>query len=300
MATTIDQHFITEFGSNWEHQVQQRTARLEGLALVDTITGKEKTYNQISSVTDEKITGRLQDTAGDELNLEKRWVRLEKYHKTTLFDEWDEQMLGTVVLPTSETVGAHAMAYNRRCDSVLISALEGTAYSGETGVTSNTLGASQQVAVNLSGSSEGMTVGKLIEAKSILGKNEAWESQSPESGDELIMVVSQQQLDDMLAITQVTSSDYNSIRALVNGEVDTFMGFRFVRSQQLTLASATDVRTCIAYVKSAARITKGEKRTHMDIRSDKNHALQIRTPYMLGAARMEEEKVVLVYCDESP
>lgn len=35
------------------------------------------------------------------------------------------------------------------------------------------------------------------------------------------------QLQDLLGTTQVTSSDYNSVKALVNGEVDTFLGFKF-------------------------------------------------------------------------
>jgi hypothetical protein len=43
-----------------------------------------------------------------------------------------------------------------------------------------------------------------------------------------------------------------------------------------------------------------EKQVKIDIRTDLNHSIQIRTVMMLGATRLEEERVVLVYCDESP
>ena len=37
-----------------------------------------------------------------------------------------------------------------------------------------------------------------------------------------------QQLDDLLGSTQITSSEYNTVKALVNGEINTFMGFEFI------------------------------------------------------------------------
>ena len=39
---------------------------------------------------------------------------------------------------------------------------------------------------------------------------------------------------------------------------------------------------------------------HIDVRPDKSHALQVRTVALLGGTRMEEVKVVAIYCDESP
>lgn len=44
----------------------------------------------------------------------------------------------------------------------------------------------------------------------------------------LTFIHSVQQLSDLLDTTAVTSSDYNSVKALVQGEVDTFLGVKFI------------------------------------------------------------------------
>jgi hypothetical protein len=114
--------------------------------------------------------------------------------------------------------------------------------------------------------------------------------------EERIMVVSARQLQDLLRTTEVTSADYNTVRALVDGNLNTFMGFKFRRSQQLPLA--TDIRSCFAYVKSGIVLAERGLKTHMDIRTDLSHSLQIRSVASLAAVRMEEKKVVEIACDE--
>ena len=120
-------------------------------------------------------------------------------------------------------------------------------------------------------------------------------------GDQLIFLVTQQQLDDLLVnVDQVSNSRYADVKALVNGEVNQFMGFTFIRTQLLELDSSTDIRTCIAFVSSGIAFSKNGMSTKITVRDDLNETLQIRTKGRHGATRTEEEKVVAVYCDESP
>ena len=297
----IPDFFPTQFGTSWEHLLQQETSRLRETVSMDSdIRGKEKSYNQKGLATMRKITTRNGKTIASETNDEKRWIRTEAYDEVTHFDEWDQDLLGEIALPTSETVQAHAMAAGRTMDQVVIDAASGTAYTGETGVTATSFLAANQVSVSLSGTSEGLTLGKLIAAKSILGINESY-GQDGNKNDELILIVSQKQLDDLLTVTEVTNSDYAAVKALQSGEIDNFMGFRFKRTELLTKVTATDIRTCLAYVKSGIKLaTTQERSVKTVIRDDLNETLQIRTKIRLGATRMMEEKVVEIYCDESP
>ena len=297
--TQIPEHFIQEYGTNWEHLLQQKVSKLREYVQVDTISGKEKSYNQMAATSMRLITSRSGVTTAQETATAKRWVREKGYDAVTLFDEFDRELLGSVVLPISETVNNHAMAYKRTCDQVIIDALGGTNYIGETGVTPVDLPAAQKVAVNYvtSGSpaNSGLTLAKIIKAKSILGKNEV------EDGEELIMVYTQQQLDDLLNnVNEVKSSDYNQIKALVEGSIDRFMGFKWVRTQLCPLDTATDVRRIYAYVKSGVTLADSGRQVYMDIRADLNHSLQIRSVARLGATRREEGKIVEIACDESP
>lgn len=302
--TEIFDHYTTEFTENWLHLVQQDNMRLESAAQVTSVQGKEKVMNQIAKVEGRQITTRNGKTIPSNHDFAKRWLRTEAFDIVYHEDEWDEQLLGEVSSPRSDVVRAHTYGYFRSADQTIIDALEGTAYVGSAGTATATLGAGQQVAVNYihggTGSNSGLTLAKMIRAKSILGINEAY-GQSGNKDDDLVALVSQKQLDDLLVnVDQVSSSDYSAVKALVDGEVNRFMGFRFIRSELLTLVSATDVRTAIFYAKSGVVYASNGHKVKMSIRDDLNETLQIRTKWRHGATRLEEEKVVLVYCDESP
>jgi hypothetical protein len=300
-SLVIPDFFPTQFGTSWTHLLQQEESRLkETVSLDSDIRGKEKSYNQKGLATMRKITTRNGKTIASTTADEKRWIRTEAYDEVTHFDEWDQDLLGEIALPTSETVQAHAMAAGRTMDQVVIDAASGTAYTGETGVTATSFLAANQIAVNYGGANSGLTLAKLIKAKSILGINESY-GQNGNKNDKLVLIVTQKQLDDLLTVTEVTNSDYAAVKALQSGEIHEFMGFMFKRTQLLTLNSSTDVRTCLAYVQSGIKLgITTERSVKTVIRDDLNETLQIRTKIRLGATRTMEEKVVEIACDESP
>lgn len=295
VLTNIPNHFTTQFDANWRHLVQQKNSRLREYVTLDSINGKEKSYNTIDTAVMALINDRAASTRISDQAMAKRWIRPQQYDIAKLIDEWDEQLLGEVVLPTSPIVQAHGAAYARTCDSVIISALGGAAFTGATGTTSTALPASQKVAVNFvesgTAANSGLTIAKLRRAKFILDANEVDEE------EERIIVVSARQLQDLLRTVEATSADYNTVRALVDGSLNTFMGFKFRRTQLLGLTST--VRACFAYVKSGIVLAERGLKTHMDVRTDLSHSLQIRSVASLGATRMEEKKVVEIACDEA-
>jgi len=295
VLTNIPEHYTTQFDSNWKHLVQQKNSKLKEYVTIDSIEGKEKSYNQIDATSMTQITDRSKDTRISDQAMAKRWIRPTQYDCAKLVDEWDEQLLGEVVLPTSPIIQSHAQAYARTCDTIIIGALGGTAYTGTTGTTATVLPAGQKVAVNYvesgTAANSGLTIAKLRAAKFLFDSNEIDEE------EERIMVVSAKQLQDLLRTVEATSADYNSVRALVDGALNTFMGFKFRRSQLLTKVST--VRSCYAYVKSGVILAERGLKTHMDVRTDLSHSLQIRSVASLAAVRMEEKKVVEIACDEA-
>jgi hypothetical protein len=299
MLTQLPEHYQTDFADNWEHLLQQKDSRLEGRCRKATVKGKERTFSQLGKSKMRLITTRNGQTIPSDTAMAKRWVRPKGYDEVTFIDEFDAVALGELPTPESEHVVSHASAAKRTMDEVIIAGLEGTAYIGEDGTTAVDLGSGQKVAVNYvqSGSAvnSGLTLAKLAKAKYILDKNEV-------EAEDRYFVHSAKQLNDLLVnVVEVKSSDYNEVKALVDGKVTRFMGFDFVMTELLTLDTATDVRTCIAYHKMGVVLGIGQERSvKIDIRADRNHTVQIRTTILIGATRMEEERVVLVYCDESP
>jgi len=299
MLTSLPLHYQTDFEDNWIHLVQQMESRLENKARLVTVKGKERRFSQLGKGTMRLITTRNGTIVPSDSPMAERWLRPRGYDRTTFIDEFDDVALGELPAPESEHVTQHAYAAKRQIDQVIIDALEGTAYIGETGTTAVDLGNGQKVAVNYvqSGSAvnSGLTLAKLAKAKYILDHNEVEQ-------DGRYFVHSAKQLNDLLVnVVEVKSSDYNQVKALVDGNVNRFMGFEFVMTELLTLVTATDVRTCIAYQKAGVALGYGKERSaKISIRDDLSETVQIRTKMLVGATRLEEERVVLVYCDESP
>jgi hypothetical protein len=91
----------------------------------------------------------------------------------------------------------------------------------------------------------------------------------------------------LLGTTEVTSSDFNTVKALA-----------FCVSNRLAIA--TSKRKCIAYVQDGVALAVGKDSTaRIDERSDKGYATQVYYSAAFGATRMEEAKVVEVQAHEA-
>lgn len=296
MADTLPEHYQIDFSQNWEFLLQQNDCRLANFITPYTVAGKERKIDQLGTVEMQAIASRLGAASPQDLDTAHRWIKPKGYDIETRIDEFDDSMLGELSAPSNQHVQAHARAYNRKKDDIIISALEGTSYTGENGTTATALPAAQKVAVNLGGSNEGLTLQKMIRAKKILDDNEV-----PEEG-RCMAVASKQLNDDLLnSVDKVSSADYANVKALVEGQIDYFLGFHFVRLERLTLNTSTDVRSVLAWQKDG--IGWGEnysRKVHLDILPDKKHALQIRSVVSMDATRIQEEYVVEIACDESP
>lgn len=299
ILTTLPEHYQTQFAQNWEFLAQQGDSRFKDKVRVETVNGKERQFSQIGEVGPMRlITTRNGATVPADSPLAKRWVRPAGYDFVTWIDEWDDIALGELPAPESAHVRAHAMAANRNIDDVIIEAAVGTAYIGETGTTAVDLTSAEQVAVTYveSGTAvnSGMTIAKLRKAKYLLDVAEV-------EAEGRYLALGAKQLQDLLATTEITSSDFNTVRALVRGEINTFLGFTFVQSQRLPIVVATDVRSCIAWHRDGILLGVGQgRKARMDILPTQNHTIQIRTTEVIGATRMEEARVVEIFCDESP
>jgi hypothetical protein len=111
---------------------------------------------------------------------------------------------------------------------------------------------------------------------------------------------------DLLSTTEVTSSDYNVVKALVNGEIDTFLGFKFIWTEEFqnvstAYDSGTDINQIIAWRKSGLLLATGQEiNIRMDELPTKSYSTQIYAAATFGATRMQEGSVVQIACDRSP
>ena len=286
MSTQITTAFVNQFSSNITMLSQQMGSLLREAVDVETVTGEKAFFDQVGSAVAQVRTSRHGDTPLMETPHARRMVTMSTYEYADLIDDPDKVRL--LVDPTSTYARAAAMAMGRSIDDVIISAALGTASTGKTGSTSTALPSGQKIAH----ASGGLTQAKLVSAKKILDQN------SVDPSIQRYIVVSPEQIEDLLNITSVTSADFNTVRALVQGEVDTFVGFKFIVSNRLNTDSDGN-RQVIAFAGDGIKLAVGKDVTgRIDERSDKSYSTQIYYCMDIGATRMEEEKVVEIACTE--
>jgi hypothetical protein len=270
---------------------QQMGSKLRSSVDVEKITGKNAFFDQVGVTAAQLRTSRHGDTPQIDTPHSRRRLSLADYEWADLVDDVDKVRM--LVDPTSSYARAAAAAMNRAMDDVIITAFNASANTGVAGGTSTALPSGQKTAT--SDQSDGLTIAKLLAAKKILDDNDV------DPSLKRYIVCGPQQISDLLGTTQVTSSDYNVVRALATGAINSYLGFEFIMSTRLNKdATNTTDRLVFAYTEDAIKLGIGKDiSAKISERADKSYSTQVYYCMSLGAVRMEEEKVVQIPCHEA-
>jgi hypothetical protein len=309
MSSQVTENFSQQYASNVFHLSQQKGSRLRGTTRNESQTGKRAYYDRLGAVAAQKKTGRHSSTPQLDTPHSRRAVDMDDYEWADLVDDQDKiRMLHD---PTSEYAIAAMWAMGRSMDDVIVAALGGTSYAGETGGTSVDLANGNKLAANTGSALSDLNVKTLRAAKRMLDAAEV------DKSIKRYFVCSSKQIESLLGQTEVTSSDYNTVKALVQGDVNTFMGFEFIQIERLSTqvsalsgststgavgsgSSLVGARQCYAYAGDGALLAIGaDMKGRISERDDKSYATQVYACMSIGGTRMEENKVVQVLCTES-
>ena len=326
MSVHVTTSFVKQFSANVQLLVQQMGSRLRNTVTLETgKVGEEVFMDRIESVAAQRVNTRHADSPLMSTPHDRRKVTPSDFDWGDMIDNPDK--LRMLIDPASAYSANASMAMGRAMDETIISALVGTAKSDASDGTSNAdtsvaLPSSQKIAINannyvVEGSSEsgnqGLTVGKLIEARKILGANDA-DDYDVNGNSNLFLVVNSSQLANLLKKTVVASADYNEIRALVAGDLNQYMGFNIIRTELIPKKGGThssgsftydptdqensgDPEHCIAYHRRGIGLCIWEDIVaRISERPDKRFSQYIYYRMTLGATRLEEKRVVQISC----
>ena len=174
-----------------------------------------------------------------------------------------------------ELVQVVANAIGRRQDQLILDAL---AASSTTNIVTEDEG----------GTDTGLNVAKLREAKKYLDKNNV-------PMDNRHIIIHANSLASLLGETSVTSTDFNTVRALVSGEVNTFLGFTFHTIGDRSeggLAVANSERKLWAFHRDAIGYAEGiAPRTEINYVPEKTSWL-VNALFSAGAVAIDAEGIV--------
>jgi hypothetical protein len=182
-----------------------------------------------------------------------------------------------------ELVQVVAKAIGRRSDQLIIDALAASSTS-------------LTVATSIGGAGTNLNMAKLREASRLLNTANV-------PAEDRYMLIHASQLASLLSETSVTSSDFNTVKALVQGEISTFMGFTFNvigdRSEGgLTGGGSGSTRKVYAYHKMAIGMAES-----MAIRSEINYIPEktswlVSSMFSAGAVAIDAGGCVDITCTE--
>lgn len=198
---------------------------------------------------------------------------------TGIFDQQkvnfsEREMLATTI----------AGAIGRREDQLIIDALDAAS-------TSLTVG------TDVGGVGSGMNTAKLRRARRLLNQNSV-----PKGKGDRTFVISSEGAEQLLGTTEVASSDYNTVKALVDGEINHWLGFNLIELDDRDeggLSVAANVRTNFAYHKEAVGLAVG-----INFRTEVNY-IPVKTSWLAnglfsaGAVHIDATGIVEIDSTES-
>ena len=286
MSTQITTAFVNQFSSNVSMLSQQMGSLLRPAVDVESVTGEKAFFDQVGEAAAVARTSRHQDTPLVTTPHSSRQVSLTTFEWADLIDDSDKVRM--LIDPTSSYARAAAAAIGRAMDDEIIDALGGDAKTGKDGSTTTSFPAGQKIAVG----GAGLTIAKLVSAKKLLDANDV------DPSVKRYIVVSPEQIEDLLTSTTVTSSDFNTVKALVQGDINTFVGFEFIVSNRLKVDGSSN-RLVYAFAQDGIKLAVGKDvMARIEERADKSFSTQIYYCASFGSTRMEEDKVVEIACSE--
>jgi len=175
----------------------------------------------------------------------------------------------------NELVKVVANAIGRRQDQLILNALAASSTS-------------LVVTEDEGGTDTGLNVAKLRAAKKSLDKNNV-------PMDNRHMIIHANSLSSLLAETAVTSADFNTVRALVSGELNTFLGFTFHTigdRDEGGLPVASSERKLWAFHRDAIGYAEGiAPRTEINYIPEKTSWL-VNAVFSAGAIAIDAEGIV--------
>ena len=282
MSNAVPVGFVTQYTGNIIMLAEQRVSRLIGAVRRKSITGENWTIERLGGVEMSEITNRHGDTPLTETPQDRRWGYVKAYDVADLIDKEDRVKM--IINLDDPYARKQASAVGRAMDRTIIGAFDAAAREGHTGATVTNFPAGQTLT-----DTAAMSVSKLLDIKQ---KFDA--SESDFEGETRYIGMRSDGFRQLLNTTEVKSADYNTVKALVHGELNTFLGFIFIRSE-LFPDVVGDSTKYTGFAWTASAIEFGDSvpvSTRIDQRPDKRYATQIYTRGAWGAVRTEDVRVI--------
>ena len=286
MSKFLSNAAVQEFDSEVKHEYQGTKTLRECVTVRTGVVGDAYKFTRMGKgLANQKATQA--DVTPMDITHGRQTANLENWNAPEYTDIFDQAEVNFD--EKSELATTIAKAIGRREDQLIIDAMEAVTYAA-----TNDSNPDTGRVFDISGT-RNFDLASIRSAKGHLDDIEA-------DSDDRFIVVRAQALQKLLEDTTVTSSDFNSVKALVNGELDTFLGFKFkvigTRTEGGLPGVAAD-REAYAWHKSAIGLAIGmDMHTTIDWVAQKTSWLA-NGMFKAGAVAREAQGIVKIQYNET-
>jgi hypothetical protein len=279
MAINLSTAFVTLFDAEVK-QAYQATSVLRGAVRVRS--GVEGSTYKFPKIGKGVATIRVPQTDVTPLNVTYSQVTatLSDYIAAEYSDIFMQQKVNFD--ERRELVKVVSNAIGRRQDQIILDALTASSTS-------------LTVSNDIGGTDSNLNVAKLREAKRLMDGNNV-------PMNDRHIIIHADSLASLLSETAVTSSDFNTVKALVQGDINTFLGFQFHvlgdRAEGGLAIDGSSDRTLFAFQRDALGMAEGmAPSTKIDYVPEKTSFL-VASMFSAGAVAIDDEGIVKLTCRE--
>jgi hypothetical protein len=283
MAQSITNAFVTLFDAEVKQAYQGESSLLNCVRLRQGVQGNTYKFPKLGKGS---ATARIPQTDVTPLNVTYSQVTasMSDYNAAEYSDIFHQSKVNFD--ERQELVQVVSKAIGRRMDQLIIDGLDAASSPSTVAKTVVTSG---------SAAASNLNVGKLIAAKKALdAKNVPF--------DDRHIVVHANNLSGLLGDERAISGDFATVKALVSGEINTFLGFRFYilgDRDEGGLPLSTNDRTCYAFHRSSIGMAVNmAQKTEINYVPEKTSFL-VNSMFSAGAVAIDDEGIVKITCDES-
>lgn len=293
MSVNLPTHFVQQYSTNINLLLQQKGSKLAPYVATGSHVGKQASpVDQIGSIEAQKVTTRFAAMGRVDAPTDRRWVFPVDYDLPQLIDHFDK--LRMLTDPESSYVTNAMYAMGRAKDVEILAAFTGTAKTGESGGTSTSFTAGNEVDVAEGGSNSRINVAKLRAVREKILSNHIDMQEDP-----VFVGITAKDDTALMNEIEIISRDFKGGDAPVlrDGKLDRFLGMNFVHCEMIeTELAGTNEVTLPVWAKSGMYLgTWNDVQTSISKRNDlQGEPWQAYAIQTIGATRLDEEKVFAI------
>lgn len=308
-APSITDSYKDQFSNDVRMVFQQRSSRLKGSVSVQPLAAQNQMFDFISPIEATQRTGRSQPVAIANTEHFRRACTMQVWEANDFVDKFEQNIVAPAMAQKYATNFGGSLG--RQYDRLVINAALGTAYGGRDGKTPISFDtANQQIAVDYdeagtTGTNHNITLGKLRRGLAILTGNETLGDDDAPAN--ITVAYGANQLHALLRIAQTLGVMETTRDSLMSGRPTVMMGMKFIRLSTKVQTGLTTVlpATAAGYrhvvMWSPDSIAYCEAQ-NVNVAIDwipENKSWLVATDFQGDAARLREDGVVDILCDET-